>query len=312
IALILMPQWCEEKYGALFPTVTNEMNLGPCDQVLEMGKSLKRLELKLPPGNLIAVQLTNMQQSVIVCLNWKTWRKRRTGLTFMAEQMKQNNITIDMLPTERPDVHVVNALCWFNELVGKQKKSKLLLLKTHVSAKFAQFSKMSNITDSPLIKSFTRCFNLNTSSEARYDVIQDIEILYKSIRSTIFSSQQDKLLLAMTLMVCYSAARMMELQRITMDDMTMDKDIYTISTVIKRSNMVRNEKITLLQRNRQLCQVLAQKNWIKQHQSWRSKVIPYFGTLINRFRYLPIIAVECFQVYLETLILNLPNNCPSI
>ncbi|KAA6403576.1 MAG: hypothetical protein EZS28_000888 [Streblomastix strix] len=31
-ALILMSQWCEEKYRAVFPTMMNEMNLGPCDQ----------------------------------------------------------------------------------------------------------------------------------------------------------------------------------------------------------------------------------------------------------------------------------------
>ncbi|KAA6392689.1 MAG: hypothetical protein EZS28_011784 [Streblomastix strix] len=62
IALMLMPQWCEEMYRALFPTVMKEINLGPCDQALGMGKSMKRLELKLPPGNLIAVQLIYMQQ----------------------------------------------------------------------------------------------------------------------------------------------------------------------------------------------------------------------------------------------------------
>ncbi|KAA6395467.1 MAG: hypothetical protein EZS28_009006 [Streblomastix strix] len=181
----------------------------------------------------------------------------------MAEYMKQNNITIDTLLTERSDVHVVNTLCWFNELGGKQRKSKLFLLKTHVSATFPQFSKMSNISDSPLIKSFTRCLNLNIITKARYDEIWDIEILFKYIRSTIFSSQQDKQLLEMTLLVCYSTARMTELQRMTIDEITMGKDIFTISTVIKKSNNVRNEKITLLQRNSQLCPVLALKHQLK-------------------------------------------------
>jgi hypothetical protein len=42
-ALFLMPEWCKDKYRALFPTVINEMNLGPCNLVLEMGKSMTRL-----------------------------------------------------------------------------------------------------------------------------------------------------------------------------------------------------------------------------------------------------------------------------
>ncbi|KAA6355963.1 MAG: hypothetical protein EZS28_048510 [Streblomastix strix] len=68
-------------------------------------------------------------------LNWETWRKRGTGLTIMAEFMKENNITIDMLLFERPDINIINALCWINEQGDKKRKSKLLLLKSHMNAR---------------------------------------------------------------------------------------------------------------------------------------------------------------------------------
>ncbi|KAA6382584.1 MAG: hypothetical protein EZS28_021889 [Streblomastix strix] len=184
----------------------------------------------------------------------------------MAEFMKESNITIDMLLFERPDIHIINALCWINEQRGKKRKSKLLLLKTHMNSTLTQFSNMPNISDSPLIKSFIRCINLNTDSKARYNVIWDIDILFKYIKSTIFVTSQEKQLLTMTLLICFSAARMTELQRITMQDIIQDKDIVTIATVIKKGNKIRNEKISLLQRNNELCPVFALNNWIQERQ----------------------------------------------
>ncbi|KAA6392688.1 MAG: hypothetical protein EZS28_011783 [Streblomastix strix] len=211
-----------------------------------------------------------------------------------------------MLPTERPDVHIVYVLCWLNELSGKQRKSKLLLLKTHVSATFAQFSKMSNIIDSLLIKQFTTYLNLNTNSKARYDAILDIEILFKYIRQTTFSSQQDKQLLAMTLLDRNSTARITVLQRMTMDDITMEKDIFTISTMIKKGNKVRNEKITLLQRNNQLCPVLALKNWMKT----RSKLEINGDSLFwNFYNQVPTSSYYCSRM-LTGILRNSGNNPP--
>ncbi|KAA6390179.1 MAG: hypothetical protein EZS28_014295 [Streblomastix strix] len=190
-ALFLMPEWCKVKYRALFPTVINEINLGPCNLVLEMRKSMTRLQLKLLLRQLnccttdkystveqlnrdLAKRVGLSQQSIqqlILNSNWEIWIKRRTGLTMMAVFMKESNITIDMLLFDCPDLHIVNALSWINAQGGKKRKSQLLLLKTHMNSTHAQFSNMPYISDSLLLKSFIRCINLNKDQKARYNVI---------------------------------------------------------------------------------------------------------------------------------------------
>jgi hypothetical protein len=63
--------------------------------------------------------------------NWETWRKRRAGLTIMARYLKLNEIDSMALLGERPDIHVVNAMAWLNDLGGKTRKSNLIALKAH-------------------------------------------------------------------------------------------------------------------------------------------------------------------------------------
>jgi hypothetical protein len=69
--------------------------------------------------------------------NWETWRKRRAGLSLMAKYMKLNNIESETLLNEKPDVIIVNAMTWINELGGKSRKSNLIAIKTHTSAVLA-------------------------------------------------------------------------------------------------------------------------------------------------------------------------------
>ncbi|KAA6348018.1 MAG: hypothetical protein EZS28_051994, partial [Streblomastix strix] len=87
---------------------------------------------------------------------WETWRKRRADLTIMARYLKLNEIDSMALLGERPDIYIVNEISWLNDLGGRTRKSNLIELKTHISVVLGQFSKMPNISESPLIKQFKR------------------------------------------------------------------------------------------------------------------------------------------------------------
>ncbi|KAA6356539.1 MAG: hypothetical protein EZS28_047933, partial [Streblomastix strix] len=60
-ALFLLPDWCLMKFKLLFPRIIQILNLGPTETVLEKGKSLESHQLKLPPGDQLAVLTTSMQ-----------------------------------------------------------------------------------------------------------------------------------------------------------------------------------------------------------------------------------------------------------
>ncbi|KAA6377262.1 MAG: hypothetical protein EZS28_027210 [Streblomastix strix] len=70
-------------------------------------------------------QLAGLDLQVIQLMidksNWETWRKRRQGLTLMSQYIKLRNIKSEQLIAERPDIHVVNAMAWINELGAKIK-----------------------------------------------------------------------------------------------------------------------------------------------------------------------------------------------
>ncbi|KAA6364336.1 MAG: hypothetical protein EZS28_040137, partial [Streblomastix strix] len=150
-------------------------------------------------------------QQMIDNSNWDTWRKHRAGLTIMARYLKLNEIDSMAQLGERPDIHVVNVIAWLNDLGGKTRKSNLIALKTHTSVVLGQFSKMPNISDSPLIKQFSRCLNLNIDSKARYNVIWDIQKLFGHISNSTFSTPVEIQMKAMALLVSIFAARMTEL-----------------------------------------------------------------------------------------------------
>ncbi|KAA6356540.1 MAG: hypothetical protein EZS28_047934 [Streblomastix strix] len=182
----------------------------------------------------------------------------------MARYMKLNDITVQTLLGERPDIYVVNAMAWLNDLGGKNRKSTLIAMKTHTSVVLGQFSKVSNISDSPLIKQFTRCLNLNVDSKVRYNIIQDIQKLFDHIANSTFSTPEEIQMKAMALQVSFSAARMTELSRMTMKDLdNSQKNKMIIATTIKKGSKVRNETITLNRIESLLCPVDALRIWIQ-------------------------------------------------
>ncbi|KAA6386079.1 MAG: hypothetical protein EZS28_018390, partial [Streblomastix strix] len=70
-ALFILPKWSLDKFRALVPTIIYEIDLGKAEMILEKGKSLDKLNLKLPPGNLSALLLTSIQLENSYIENWR-------------------------------------------------------------------------------------------------------------------------------------------------------------------------------------------------------------------------------------------------
>ncbi|KAA6372188.1 MAG: hypothetical protein EZS28_032285, partial [Streblomastix strix] len=263
MALFLLPIRAEEGQvtGKTSTQITSRRPISCTNDKYSIGEQLFR-DLAAAAG----LAPTTIQQ-MIDNSNWETWRKRRAGLTIMVRYLKLNEIDSMALLGERPDIHVVNAMAWLNDLGGQTRKSNLIALKAHTSVVLGQFSKMPNISDSPLIKQFTRCLNLNIDSKARYNVIWDIQKLFDHISNSTFSSPEEIQMKAMALLVSFSAARMTELSRMTMKDLDCSqKNRLIISTIIKKGNKIRNETITLNRLKNQLYPVKALQSWIQSRE----------------------------------------------
>ncbi|KAA6386608.1 MAG: hypothetical protein EZS28_017864 [Streblomastix strix] len=63
VALFILPDWALTKYYQMFPTILAALNLGPASQVLHEGKKMNRLQLKLPPGDLLAVLINTLEEN---------------------------------------------------------------------------------------------------------------------------------------------------------------------------------------------------------------------------------------------------------
>ncbi|KAA6386948.1 MAG: hypothetical protein EZS28_017532 [Streblomastix strix] len=63
IALFILPDWVLTKYQQMFPIIIAALNLGLVTQVLQEGKKMKQLQLKLPPGDLIAVLINTLEEN---------------------------------------------------------------------------------------------------------------------------------------------------------------------------------------------------------------------------------------------------------
>ncbi|KAA6372799.1 MAG: hypothetical protein EZS28_031676 [Streblomastix strix] len=63
IALFILPDWVLTMYYQTFPTIIAALNLGLATHVLQEGKKMKQLQLKLPPGDLIAVLINTLEEN---------------------------------------------------------------------------------------------------------------------------------------------------------------------------------------------------------------------------------------------------------
>ncbi|KAA6353925.1 MAG: hypothetical protein EZS28_050548, partial [Streblomastix strix] len=121
-ALLILPQWCIYKFKQLLPQITFQIDLGHSQLVIEPGPMMKVLELKLPPGNIIALRVTNSGtvNTLIANTNFETWRKRRSGLTLLDDYLQTVIIPITSLIGDRPDIIPFNSLNWVKKSESNQ------------------------------------------------------------------------------------------------------------------------------------------------------------------------------------------------
>ncbi|KAA6394316.1 MAG: hypothetical protein EZS28_010152 [Streblomastix strix] len=63
IALFILPDWVLTMYYQTFPTIIAALNLKLATHVLQEGKKMKQLQLKLPPGDLIAELINTLEEN---------------------------------------------------------------------------------------------------------------------------------------------------------------------------------------------------------------------------------------------------------
>ncbi|KAA6386830.1 MAG: hypothetical protein EZS28_017642 [Streblomastix strix] len=68
---------------------------------------------------------------LIAGINPEIWRKRRAGLTPLANYLKQNNTNTSTLLGNKPDVELVNALAWYKERWVPKLQQRVKNMKMH-------------------------------------------------------------------------------------------------------------------------------------------------------------------------------------
>ncbi|KAA6357265.1 MAG: hypothetical protein EZS28_047208, partial [Streblomastix strix] len=158
----------------------------------------------------------------------ETWRKRRVGLTPLADLTEINHIPLQSLLSDKADIELVNALTWRKSQGGDKLKQILKNMKLHCSVTLSKFSKMK------------------------------VEINYLQSKHTIDEQQQT----AMVLIVAFSGARMTELVLIKEKEMIQEPTFISFKTQTSKRNVVIDHAIKFYNRNSESYPVKALKQWL--------------------------------------------------
>ncbi|KAA6364691.1 MAG: hypothetical protein EZS28_039783 [Streblomastix strix] len=100
----------------------------------------------------------NAIDELIKATTFETWRKRRCGLTLLANYMKAETKDVSIFMGDKPDVELINALTWVKSNGGPKFRQKLKNMRMHCCATLSQFPKMPDISKYPLINAFFKRF----------------------------------------------------------------------------------------------------------------------------------------------------------
>ncbi|KAA6365575.1 MAG: hypothetical protein EZS28_038899 [Streblomastix strix] len=204
---------------------------------------------------------------LIKSTSFETWRKRRTGLTYLADYIKsQGKKQEDFLDT-RLDAVFVNALTWLKSNGGVKYKSKIKSLRTHGCVVLSQFSQMLDISHSPLILAFSKGLGIQTIPKAKYPTTWNFQILFDYIQTTKFSKIEEKQQVAMALVVAFSAARMTELVLMKISEMQIMRNQISVKTQTSKGKNRIDHTITFKQRTGLICPVRALRVWLDERRS---------------------------------------------
>ncbi|KAA6373400.1 MAG: hypothetical protein EZS28_031074 [Streblomastix strix] len=132
--------------------VTTRDNRNSTDKYFEGEQLYRKLAAQSGLGQLTIDEL-------IKSISFETWRKRRTGLTYLADYIKSQGKKLEDFLGTRPDAELVNALMWLKLNGGVKYKSKIQSLRTHGCVVLSQFSQMPDISHSRLILAFSKGFD---------------------------------------------------------------------------------------------------------------------------------------------------------
>ncbi|KAA6356419.1 MAG: hypothetical protein EZS28_048054, partial [Streblomastix strix] len=120
-----------------------------------------------------------------------------------------------------------------------------------------QLSKMKDVANSLLIKSFVNEYQLNSNARPKYEMIWKISTLFNLINKQNKQSYNDIKVKAMALLVAFPAARMTELARIVLEDINFIKEQMQIQLFLKYGGILRNDTIKLNPRHSKCYQIEA-------------------------------------------------------
>ncbi|KAA6353211.1 MAG: hypothetical protein EZS28_051262, partial [Streblomastix strix] len=204
---------------------------------------------------------------LIAGINPETWRKRRAGLTPLANYLKQNNINTSTLLGNKPDVELVNALAWYKNLGGPKLQQRMKNMKMHCGVVLSQFSLMNNINNSSLVKTYSKGQGLSIQSKPRFPTIWNLQILFNYINTQTPTTPEEIQQTAMAMIVAFCAARMTELVFMKQSEMINDTHSISLKTQTSKGKQVLIHTITLEERSGICCPVKTLRKWIQQRNT---------------------------------------------
>ncbi|KAA6382784.1 MAG: hypothetical protein EZS28_021690 [Streblomastix strix] len=204
---------------------------------------------------------------LIAGINPETWRKRRAGLTPLANYMKQNNINTSTLLGNKPYIELVNALAWYKDRGGPKLQQRMKNMKMHCGVVLSQFSHMNDINNSSLVKTYSKGQGLSIQSKPRFPTIWNLQILFNYINTQTPTTPEEIQQTAIAMIVAFCAARMTELVFMKQSEMIDDTHSISLKTQTSKGKQVIIHTITFEERSGICCPVKTLRKWIQQRNT---------------------------------------------
>ncbi|KAA6362930.1 MAG: hypothetical protein EZS28_041543, partial [Streblomastix strix] len=246
-----MPNWRGQIWNDLQRRLTvSSVVLGRAEDILIAGAVMKENQLKLQPGNLIAIKMTEV---VIKAMSAETWRKGRAGVHLLKEYMDEKDLSLDDINKARPDVTMVNMLPWKNEKGGARCVADMQKIRTHVGVALGMFLNSNDVAKSSIVVAAVKELELAQRSQAKYNRTWNLDLLLTHVGKQEWEDGKQTISYSIVLLVAFIAARMIEFARITMKDVLIDDEKMMLRTRIKKDKKMREYLIGLRRQDIEYC-----------------------------------------------------------
>ncbi|KAA6387789.1 MAG: hypothetical protein EZS28_016682 [Streblomastix strix] len=121
-------------------------------------------------------------------------------------------------------------------------------MKTHAGVAFSMFSDVNNINQYPVVQAIVKGLGLERQTKSKYNSVRNLNLLTKFIMRSSLGTARDLMRRTMGLIVAFLATRMVELARITRNDITFRDEIMIIKTAVKKYKKPKQYEITFNKR----------------------------------------------------------------